>query len=618
MEQHDFIAGPNGFCEVCGKTRKDCVISNEVYITGLPEALGMHVNKAIIFFEQIPENCKVNQIICAKFNTFILSTSGQVFSWGETTNALGRVLEKRDDAKIPKLVYDLRNKYIVSVSCGESHVLALDFSKGLWSWGFNKFGQLGLGDTTDRNLPAQIESLKSVVKISAAANFSYAISENGRVYAWGDNKNFQLGQIVDENGIKQVKFLTPKLLENSPWDKTPDIEISGGNGNNFFFKTPQAKNAQGGVSGLEAKKLSLENEELRRKNEFLLKKIVILEEELFKNNPDVNQKFGLTQDTALQEMQALLKRNVDRINEVEKNIRDFDEDISRLTKELEVISKIITDLDSKEALYWDEIEAKDNDLIKLKGKKAKEASKIEDIRNQRDMLQDFIKTIENTRSTYYSDLNNKQDLLETANTSKASFCTELLDCQRRDVLYKMMIGSRTKELQRTFIDKKQVNVEHDIISLLQIHEALKETSLEKVSKSITSSTITQFIATSNQLLDRIQEEISALKYEANKSPLKSLSSLWGILEDNINLRLKINNYTEGLVMQTASQLRNYFEEPSVATGKGYIGAFDYAKKVLRIAELKPKEDDVRVFKEKSTSKSPISSRKRNKNKWRFC
>ena len=88
MEQHDFIAGPNGICEVCGKLRKDCQTSSEVYITGIPESSGIQVNKAIIFFEQIPESCKVLQICCSKYNTFILTYTGQIYSWGETTNAL--------------------------------------------------------------------------------------------------------------------------------------------------------------------------------------------------------------------------------------------------------------------------------------------------------------------------------------------------------------------------------------------------------------------------------------------------------------------------------------------------------------------------------------------------
>jgi len=43
-----------------------------------------------------------------------------------------------------------------SVSVGERHTLAIRTDGTLWAWGWNWFGQLGLGDTTNRNTPTQI------------------------------------------------------------------------------------------------------------------------------------------------------------------------------------------------------------------------------------------------------------------------------------------------------------------------------------------------------------------------------------------------------------------------------------------------------------------------------
>ncbi|OMJ88088.1 hypothetical protein SteCoe_10077 [Stentor coeruleus] len=618
MEQHDFVAGPNGLCEKCGKTRKECTSINEVYATGLAETPGLHVNKAIVFFEQIPENCTVQQIACSKYNSFILSTAGKIYSWGETTNALGRILEKRDDAKFPKLIFDLRNKFIVQICCGETHVLALDFEKTTYSWGFNKFGQLGHGDLIDRNVPTKIEALKSIVKISAAANFSYSVSENGRVYAWGDNKNFQLGQIADDQGLKQSKFLSPRLIENCPWDKSVDIEVVGGNTSNYFYRSQNAKNASDGINSLEAKRLQLENEELKRKVEFLKKKVAILEEELYKNNPDMNPLYGVNQDTALQEMQALLRNNIEAALDIEKNIKDYDIEILKLTKEVQELETVISELDSKEANYWDEIESKDNDLIQLHSKKTRDLGKIEEIKNKKDTIQDYIKTIENTRNTYYSELTVKQDLLEDANKSKSSLELELIDSQKKEMLYKQMISSREKEIQRVYFDKKQENVEHDIISLLKIHEALKEASLENIAKSLSSSSIKDYIKMSNDLLERILGETGNLRFEAKKSPLKNMHNLWDVLEENIKLRKTINDYTEGLIFQTSSQLAVYFDQYEDDETKGlFFSAYDYAKKVLKIGGLKVKEEDYRIFR-RPKENNIIAKRSEQRRKWRFC
>ncbi len=42
--------------------------------------------------------------------------------------------------------------------CGGHHNLAIKTDGTLWGWGFNAFGQLGLGDITHRPSPVQIGS----------------------------------------------------------------------------------------------------------------------------------------------------------------------------------------------------------------------------------------------------------------------------------------------------------------------------------------------------------------------------------------------------------------------------------------------------------------------------
>lgn len=617
MDEHDFVAGPNGLCDKCGKQRKDCVTSNEVFITGMQEVSGLQVNKAIIFFEQIPENCKVQQIACTKYNSFILSLSGQVFSWGETTNALGRVLERRDDARVPKLIHDLKSKFIVSISCGESHVLALDFSKQVFSWGFNKFGQLGQGDQSDRNLPAAIDSIRNIIKISASCNFSYAITENGRVYAWGDNKNFQLGQMVDENGNKQNKFLTPKLIENSPWDKTSDIDIAAGTNFNYFYKNQAHKAKLSGISAYEAKVLQLENQELKRKLEFLTKKVAILEEELYKNDPNQNSKFGLTQDTALQEMQSLVKDNESRRAEIERKMRQVDEEILKLTKEIKELDVVVNDLDLKESNYRDEIEAKDNDLIKIQNKKSRNVEKISEIRSKKEMIQEFIKTIENTKATYYTELHFKQDLLDQVSKTKNSIEIEMIECNKKEIVFKQMIATREREVQRNYIKKKHDNLDHEIIQIIKLHGALKETNLESISKQVAGSHLMSFIGLSNSLLDQLLAEIKSFKLEAKKSPLKSLPDLWDIVEDNIELRKKINCYTEGLLYHTATQVSELYSSPEPIISSKQISALDYAKKLFSFTSLALSPTLESKLQIQSTPTIP-SNRAQVRHKWRLC
>lgn len=74
-----------------------------------------------------------------------------------------------------------------------------DFSLGiktngtLWSWGYNGFGQLGLGDLNIRASPTQIGSATNWSKISAGTNHAAAINEDGDLYVWGSNQGGKLG-----------------------------------------------------------------------------------------------------------------------------------------------------------------------------------------------------------------------------------------------------------------------------------------------------------------------------------------------------------------------------------------------------------------------------------------
>nr|XP_055072519.1 alsin isoform X1 [Misgurnus anguillicaudatus] len=67
----------------------------------------------------------------------------------------------------------------------------------VWSWGRGQEGQLGHGDYLPRLQPLCIKSLskKEVVKITAGANHSLALTAQCQVYSWGSDKFGQLGHM---------------------------------------------------------------------------------------------------------------------------------------------------------------------------------------------------------------------------------------------------------------------------------------------------------------------------------------------------------------------------------------------------------------------------------------
>jgi prepilin-type N-terminal cleavage/methylation domain-containing protein len=82
---------------------------------------------------------------------------------------------------------------IRTLSQGLDHTLAIKQDGTLWSWGANAKGQLGLSDTTPRNVPTQVGIENTWVSVSASNLSDYAIKQDGSLWSWGDNNYSQLG-----------------------------------------------------------------------------------------------------------------------------------------------------------------------------------------------------------------------------------------------------------------------------------------------------------------------------------------------------------------------------------------------------------------------------------------
>jgi uncharacterized protein YjdB/alpha-tubulin suppressor-like RCC1 family protein len=79
----------------------------------------------------------------------------------------------------------------VAVSAGEYHTLALKEDGGLWAWGYNDFGQLGDDTSDNKNAPVKVGS--NTVAAQTGFYHSVALDVDGRLWAWGSNSDCQLG-----------------------------------------------------------------------------------------------------------------------------------------------------------------------------------------------------------------------------------------------------------------------------------------------------------------------------------------------------------------------------------------------------------------------------------------
>lgn len=150
----------------------------------------------------------VAQVCCGRYHTIARTMSGLVFTWGGGKN--GRL--GHGDEKIraqPACVEALLQHKALVVTAGYHNNLVLTEGGEVWSWGWGAHGQLGLGDTQDRELPTTIPQLSDldVIALSCGDRHSFAVSRIGKVYGWGSNEFGQLGC-----GRKGDTLLSPRLI----------------------------------------------------------------------------------------------------------------------------------------------------------------------------------------------------------------------------------------------------------------------------------------------------------------------------------------------------------------------------------------------------------------------
>ncbi|HBL49073.1 MAG TPA: RCC1 repeat-containing protein, partial [Firmicutes bacterium] len=79
------------------------------------------------------------------------------------------------------------------VGAGGSHTFAVKNNGTVWACGRNEFGQLGDGTTTDRHTPVQVNGLSNVKAITGGNTHTVALTNDGAVWTWGRNDCGQLG-----------------------------------------------------------------------------------------------------------------------------------------------------------------------------------------------------------------------------------------------------------------------------------------------------------------------------------------------------------------------------------------------------------------------------------------
>jgi len=121
------------------------------------------------------EGIEIKSVAAGGWHTLALSETLDLYVWGwNESGQLGISMEsdkkcdnlKTDDHKIPSLLtlphpLSIGDEEItfVNISCGSRHSAGVSSDGYLWSWGWNKYGQLGHGDTITRKTPTCVNTV---------------------------------------------------------------------------------------------------------------------------------------------------------------------------------------------------------------------------------------------------------------------------------------------------------------------------------------------------------------------------------------------------------------------------------------------------------------------------
>ena len=143
---------------------------------------------------RLPRGVHVTAVSAGGGFAVALTSTGKLLAWGN--NDEGQLGDgRRASTDKPVWVRLPRRTKITSVGAGAGQVLAVTSAGRLLAWGGNQLGELGDGTTKLRRSPVRVH-LPAGVKVAAAYGgslHSVALTTTGRVLAWGDNEAGQLG-----------------------------------------------------------------------------------------------------------------------------------------------------------------------------------------------------------------------------------------------------------------------------------------------------------------------------------------------------------------------------------------------------------------------------------------
>jgi alpha-tubulin suppressor-like RCC1 family protein len=182
----------------------------------------VYVFRRIPFKLSIPE--KIARVSCGKDFSSCLTSNGKLYTWGNNKwGNLGLDISQLPKEEIegnfivnkPTLVKYFEKDTLIQIDCGDKHMIALNKDRRVFTWGEGKNGTLGHGSLSNENHPVMVKKLanEDIIFICAGENTSAAINSKGQLYTWGNGQYGKLG--LGSNDIIKLPIRVNDVSINS-------------------------------------------------------------------------------------------------------------------------------------------------------------------------------------------------------------------------------------------------------------------------------------------------------------------------------------------------------------------------------------------------------------------
>jgi alpha-tubulin suppressor-like RCC1 family protein len=150
------------------------------------------------------------EISAGGYSTCARLDNGTVQCWGNNNTGQlgnGNTTQRNSPTNVSGITQ------ATQISVGAAHTCAVIDNNTVQCWGNSSNGRLGMGNVNgNQTSPQDVSSLNNITQVSAGQNHTCAVknSSGSNLYCWGENQYFQVG--TNSNG---VDYAVPELIGSS-------------------------------------------------------------------------------------------------------------------------------------------------------------------------------------------------------------------------------------------------------------------------------------------------------------------------------------------------------------------------------------------------------------------